>query len=132
MNNKGFTLIELIATIALLSIIVIISFVSINGVIKQSKISDCENLVRSIKSATKEYVSDNRYSFTNNNDFSITAEDLINAKYLSSPIVNPFTNEEITSGSVIIDIKLKNDYTAGNIDVKNISNEIVNCNSEEW
>ena len=49
MNNKGFTLVELIATIALLSIIAIISFVSINGVIDQSRVNDCENVVRSIK-----------------------------------------------------------------------------------
>ena len=45
MNNKGFTLIELIATIALLAIIATISFVSINEVIKNSKIKNCENLL---------------------------------------------------------------------------------------
>ena len=60
MNNKGFTLVELIATIALLAVIAIISFVSINEVINQSKVNDCKNLLFSIKSAAKEYVSDNR------------------------------------------------------------------------
>ena len=52
MNNKGFTLVELIATIALLAIISIISFVSINAVIDSSKINECNALVNSIKSAT--------------------------------------------------------------------------------
>ena len=64
MNNKGFTLVELIATIALLSIIAIISFVSISGILQKSKINDCNNLLVSIKSATKEYISDNRYNDT--------------------------------------------------------------------
>lgn len=136
MNNKGFTLIELIATIALLAIIAIISFVSINEVIKQSKVSDCENLVRSIKSAAKEYVSDNRYTLTNNNDLVITADYLINGKYLSSSLINPFTNEEITPVNVNISIKLKADYTVSNeedsIIVKNSSGNKVNCDNEEW
>ena len=37
MNKKGFTLIELIATIALLGVIVTISFVSINKVLETGK-----------------------------------------------------------------------------------------------
>ena len=69
--KNGFTLIELIATIALLAIIAIISFVSINGVVNQSKVNNCESLMMNIKTAAKEYVSDNRYNFNNNNSFKI-------------------------------------------------------------
>ena len=68
MNNKGFTLIELIATIALLAVISIISFVSVNGVINQNKVNNCESLMMNIKTAAKEYVSDNRYNITLNKD----------------------------------------------------------------
>ena len=50
MNNKGFTLIELIATIALLAIIATISFVAISGVVQSSKKRDCETLVGNIES----------------------------------------------------------------------------------
>ena len=109
LNNKGFTLIELIATIALLAVIAIISFVSINGVVNQSKVNDCEALVMNIKSAAKEYVSDNRYASINKN---ITAQDLINGKYLSSPIINPFTKEDIDASTIKINITLKEDYSA--------------------
>ena len=42
MNNKGFTMVELIATIALLSVIMVISFVSINAVLDNSKINECK------------------------------------------------------------------------------------------
>ena len=74
MNKKGFTLVELVATIALLGIIAIISFVSINGVINQSKVDNCKSLVGNIKSAAKEYVSDNRYKLNSYNDLNITVK----------------------------------------------------------
>ena len=131
MNNKGFTLIELIATIALLGVISIISFVSINGVIKKSKVNDCESLVSNIKSAAKEYVSDNRYNFSSNESFSIMADKLINDNYLSSPIVNPFNKEDIDANTIKITIELKDDYSAKNIVVMN-GDGVINCESGEW
>lgn len=131
-DNKGFTLIELIITIALLAVISIISFVSITGVINQSKINDCESLLLNIKSAAKEYVSDQRYSLSSKDDLNITAERLVTAKYLSSPIKNPFSNEEITPSSIKIEIKLKEDYSADTVTIKNGSNEKIICENGKW
>ena len=131
MYNRGFTLVELVVTIALLSIILIISFVSINGVVKQSKVNDCENLVSNIKSAAKEYVSDNRYNLSSNGDLNITALDLVSNNYLSSPIVNPFNNENIVASSINIRIELMDDYSARNVEVRNGSNKIV-CDNGIW
>jgi len=132
MNNKGFTLIELIATIALLAIIAIISFVSINGVINQSKVNDCESLMMNIKTAAKEYVSDNRYNFSNNNSFSIDAKKLIDDKYLSSPIINPFNRGNIDASSIKIEITLKEDYSVDTVTVKNGDNNNIKCEDGEW
>lgn len=148
MNNRGFTLIELIITIALLSIIAVISFVSINNVIEDSKINDCNTLVNNIKSAVMEYVSDNRYnedafsycSFTDPNaicNVTILGSDLTSLKYLSSPIVNPFDNDEIiTPDSITIEVNLKNDYTISNDDdsirVRNSLGNVVDCDNKEW
>ena len=58
LNRKGFTLVEMLATVALLSIISIISFVSISSIIKESKVNDCKNLQKNIISSTKEYFGD--------------------------------------------------------------------------
>ena len=127
MNNKGFTLVELIATIALLAVISIISFVSINEVIDSSKISECNALVNSIKSATKEYVSDNRY----NNDFNVTNINVNNLN-LTSSLINPFTDEELTNNDVKITVILNDDYTAKKIIVKNSSNQEINCDNKKW
>ena len=102
MNNKGFTLIELLVTIVLLATIALISFVSINRVIERNKVNNCESLRNEIKSAVKEYISDNRYNsdFTNliSNLQTDTLTILKNNNYLKyDTIKNPFTNEEITS-----------------------------------
>ena len=115
MNNKGFTLIELIATIALLGVLAVISFVSITGIIKKSKVTDCEALVSSIKSVAKEYASDNRYGTI---DTTITAQNLISWNYLSSPVVNPFTDEEMNASTITITIQLNTDYSVKNVTIE--------------
>lgn len=115
MSNKGFTLIELIVTIALLAIILVISFVSITGVINKSKVNDCKALVSNIKNAVKEYVSDNRYSFASNTNFSLLGDALVNDNYLIGTIVNPFDNSEIAPSNISIKVELKDDYTVKNI-----------------
>jgi len=135
MNNKGFTLIELIATIALLAIIAIISFVSINGVINQNKVNNCESLIMNIKTAAKEYVSDNRYNanFDADNDKieRIDVKSLVDNHYLSDEIVYPFDNSKNVDGDKIeIKIELKDDYSAGSIFIyKNdiIDENVYNC-----
>lgn len=116
MNSRGFTLVELVATIALLSIIAIISFVSINAVIKQSQVNDCDSIVKNIKVATSEYVGDHRYD----KDFSVNnfnAGYLVDNKYLSSPIVNPFDKTNIDPSSIKILITLNNDYTVKEVEI---------------
>lgn len=140
MNRKGFTLIELIVTIALLAVVSIISFVSITGIINDSKEKDCNNLVKSIKSATKDYISDNRYNnvFISNVFISnvtgytyyMSAKILTDENYLSSPITNPFdTKSEIEPSSIKIEITLNKDYTVKNISISDPA-VLKNCQSE--
>lgn len=124
MNNKGFTLVELVATIALLSVITIISFVSISGVLEKNKKSDCEKIVMTIKNAAKEYVSDNRYGTVST---SITAKYLVDNNYLKSNVTdnngnvmfkNPFNDNYINPNSITIKIELNSDYTAKNVTIE--------------
>ena len=117
MNNKGFTLIELVATIAILSLIAMISFVSITGIISSNKKEQCENLIKSIKSAAKEWVSDNRYSNNLGNgsgEYSLLVSKLDD--YLNIDLINPYTNEKINDSDVIIFIDLDN-YSVSNVRV---------------
>ena len=139
-NNKGFTLIELIATIALLAIISTISVVSINHVITESKVSDCDSLLKNIEVATKDYFSDNRYNLSelsgykeldDENKYSINAGVLISGKYLSGNLVNPFTDKNIENEDIIINVLLKEDYTVDSINIMNSSNIEIDCSMEE-
>lgn len=118
MNNKGFTLIELLITIALLGLILAISFVSINGIIEKSKVKDCDTLLGNIKSATSQYVSDNRYKNTNLTN--ITARMLIDNKYLKGEIYDPFNKKNNITDRITIQIELNSDYTVKNIQVSGI------------
>ena len=132
MNNKGFTLIELLVTITLLGIIVTISFVSINGVIKKGKIEDCKNIVDSIKSATSEYVSDNRYNnafIAEINDYKMTidASTLLNNNYLKGEIINPYTKQTINSSNISILIFFNSDYTMRGAIINGPTELITSC-----
>ena len=125
MNNKGFTLIELLVTVALLSVIATISFVSINNIIKESKVNDCKSIVDSIKSATSEYVSDNRYGTLNIDGFN--AKILIDNNYIKNPIYDPFTKNEINAENIKITITLNRDYTLQKATITE-PNVLVTCN----
>ena len=136
MNNKGFTLIELLATIALLAVIATISFVAISGVIEQGKVRDCETLVNNIKSATSEYVSDNRYDkefirIVSDNVAIIDASYLTVGNYLKGDIINPFNKVKITPSTIKINITLNDNYTVKKVKVFNNDVEI-NCENGKW
>lgn len=125
MNNKGFTLIELLATIALLAVIATISFVAISGSIEQGKVRDCETLVNNIKSATSEYVSDNRYDkefigIVSDNVAIIDASYLTGGNYLKGDIINPFNKVKITPSTIKINITLNDNYTVKSVEVSGI------------
>ncbi len=123
MNNKGFTLIELLVTIALLAVLSIIAFVSVNAMIQKSRVNDCNSLKGSIETAAKEYVSDNRYNNTFINKVigskvTLNAKELINSKYLTGPIVNPFTKKELTNPQTItVTATLYDNYTVKTVSI---------------
>ena len=124
MNRKGFTLIELLSVIVLLGIIVSISFISITTAINKGKVNSCKNIQESIKNAVIEYVGDNRYKTLNVNNF--TAKTLTDNNYLSTPIKDPFTKEEISPQNIKIKISLNNDKTVYKVEITNPAS-LKNC-----
>ena len=61
LNNKGFTLVEVLAVIVILSILVAIMVPTTSHLIQMNKESNYENLGKTFKSMAKGYLSDNRY-----------------------------------------------------------------------
>ena len=124
-NNLGFTLIELIATIVILTLVMGISTYSISAIIKNSKEKNYELLINNIKDAAETYYQECKYSnntgITCSNDSITTLGQLVTYGYLKSndsessssqKIVNPKDNKDITNCQIQIT------YNAGSIEVK--------------
>ena len=61
MNRKGFTLVELLATITILGIIVTIGGVSISSIMKNARENEYKLLVSNIKDAVEAYYQECTY-----------------------------------------------------------------------
>ena len=134
LNSKGFTLVELLATIVILGVISAIAMVSIDSMIDNSQITECENLLLSIKSATKDYVSHNRFGLSSKS-FTKTVNDLVSDGFLSEPVTNPFNKEKYKKNddelkNMEIYIELNDDYTYKTATIKNGSGLLIICTEE--
>lgn len=118
MNNKGFTLIEMIMVIAILAMLAVLTTPNVIKMINKNKADNYNSVIDSIVSSCDLYVSDNRYKLRFNNtcsgDYeatpnvstSITLKDLVNSKDISTPIRNECTNEELNYDTIKITITL--------------------------
>lgn len=101
MNNKGFTLVELIATIVLLAIIMGIGAYSITAIIKTTEEKNYNLLIKEIKTSVELYYQECKYMNDNNCDDQITLGYLVDNGYLQG-------NAEITIDNEIKDLGLVN------------------------
>ncbi len=116
-KNKGFTLIELIATIVILGLVATIGSYAISTTIKNSKEKNCELLIANIKTAAEMYYQDCKYitgptgaCTFNNNELSVTLETLIANGFLTSnktksqsgKLYNPKNDDEISACEIKI------------------------------
>ncbi len=62
LNNKGFSLVEVLAVVVILGVLVVIMIPAVNDVIKKNRENNLKDLKESIISSAKLYVSDNRYN----------------------------------------------------------------------
>lgn len=118
MNNKGFTLIEMIMVIAILAMLAVLTTPNVIKMINKNKADNYNSVIDSIVSSCDLYVSDNRYKLSFNNTCSgdyeatpnvstfITLQDLVNSKDISTPIRNECTNEELNYDTIKITITL--------------------------
>lgn len=90
-NNKGFTLIELIATIIILGVIALIAIPAINTTIDSSRQKAYDEQVERIKSAAKNWAVENSTAFSEDSGVvEITVTELINKGYLEEDnIIDP-------------------------------------------
>ena len=104
-NKKGFTLIELVIAIGLLSLFAITIGISLNRTLKSQKLKEQQEFVEKIKSAANLYATNNSNIVNNLSKdkgfVTITIEDLTNGGYLSENTIDPSTNEKVDKSQKI-------------------------------
>lgn len=126
LNKKGFTLVELLAVIIILSVLMAIMVPTTNHIINKNNEDNCQSLKAGIINATKVYISDNRYNITlsesceNNtrqiknigsesiDESKIPIATLISKGYLKAKngeVVNPKTKEKLDKSSIAVGVE---------------------------
>lgn len=98
MNKKGFTLVELLATIVILAVTITIVFVKVDKNIKDANDFGNQMQAETIESAAYLYVEDNRASLSNLNSKkvdTVTIGTLINSGLLSSKEVKDIDTNNV-------------------------------------
>ena len=106
MNNKGFTMVEIIATIALIGILASIAAVGVSRYKTKAVSNDYEALAKASYDAMEEYMMTHPY------ETKVSLETLEKEKLLSNRI-DPGSKENDCTGTVIVD---SNDGTDGKMD----------------
>ena len=88
--KKGFTLVEVLAIIAVLGIILITVVPNIGGSIEKKKEEEYKKIINLIENAAKTY-----YSY-NNDIMSVGVDELLKEDLITTDLINPITNEKIT------------------------------------
>lgn len=113
LNNKGFTLIEILAVVIILSIITAIMVPSVNYLIDKNKEDNYKQLEKNILNATKIYLSDNRYNI--NLDYGISlCEDREVEENIASINENTFNDSKLPI-RILVDNKALTTNSGGNI-----------------
>jgi type IV pilus assembly protein PilA len=98
-KNKGFTLVELVAVIGIISIILLITFPSVTNQIETTKKNKYKNFLADLCLASETYInSDEQLSseLSQNENLSFELSNLINKGYIKSNLENPKTKKKIS------------------------------------
>ena len=94
MKNKGFTLVELIVTVALLAIISVVIGVSMSGMLSRQDDKELKNYQKEIEKAACAYAEANNFKINENRSIDINT--LISSGTLKKTINNPKSGKPIT------------------------------------
>lgn len=111
MKNKGFTLVELLAVIVLLSLLVMIAVPAITGILKESKEDLYNTQLKQIEAAAKNWASDEegmaRLPKTDGSCGHINIRDLKDGEYIDANLKNPQDEEAFGDDEVRVNITKK-------------------------
>ncbi len=105
MNRKGFTLVEVIAVVAVLAVILLVSFPVYNGVIKRNTTKRYDDFMKTLCEAGQYYIlHNNDTSLLNNTTTRVQIKDLKinNNSLVRSDLVNPRTKETVDLNAYLV------------------------------
>lgn len=105
MNNKAFTLIELLGVLMIIAIIATVVTVTVDRSIKNSRVKTCEAQEKNIVEAAKTFLTDkqNKSYFPTDGSYSqISISTLKNNGYMDSDLKNPMTQNSYDSNDKVI------------------------------
>ena len=125
--NKGFTLVELLAVIIILSLLIALTSTSVTKVVKSSKEDLSSSQIKLIESATKNWGAENMSKLPKDGECKyLTLTNLKEYGYISNDVIDPNTNKKIDENLKIkISSKIKNNKNIITYEVD--SKEINNC-----
>lgn len=100
-NEKGFTLVELLASITIMLLLAVVVTVSITKLVKNSKEKISSVQMNLIKDSAALLVSDKIDYFSSNECTYLTLKDLKDYGVLDKKIINAIDNEEISDDMII-------------------------------
>lgn len=102
MNNKAFTLAEMLAVIIILSVIALVTIPTISTTLKNSREQTCLIQYENILNAAKVWGSENILELPNEGEeIEVTLERLQELGYIDENIENPVTKESIATSTTI-------------------------------
>ena len=122
MEDRGFTLVEILAVITLIGVLALITIPTIDVVIKSTREKGYENQKEVILSAAKDYGASNMMDLpTVDGDYIyITLGDLKLGGFIEVDVINPINEMCISNDTVIVITRKNNNYTYKFRDENNI------------
>ena len=109
---KGFTLVELLAVIVILSLLLLLAVTTVSSQFKNSKDELYDTQLNNVKLAAEMWGSDNKVKLNSISDcVTLTLGYLKDGGYIDSSVINPKNNEEFSNTETFVNIKKeKNQY----------------------
>lgn len=101
--KKGFTLVELMSVIAIISLIAILTFPPVVSRIKSARGSNENTAKSTIITSFKNYLADNASNYDNDEDVCLAINTLINNDYVKEDIVK-FDDVDLSNKSVLYSV----------------------------
>ena len=98
MNKKGFTLLEMMGVLVLLTIILMVVIPNITNTIKKSNLDQLEEYENTFCLAAKSYVREENVEI--NGTLDVTGSILVSKSYISSSLINPSSKKNVIQEKV--------------------------------